>query len=189
MRILLLALALVVADTAQAATIHIVAFGDSMTAGYLIPLKDAYPAQLQKALRDKGYDVEVRNAGINGDTTAQALQRFDETIAPGTDIVIIEFGLNDQRQHVSAAAIHARLGEIIRSLRARHLQVLVIGFRSLDLSAVAKANDVPYQQWSLPLGKYRARDGVHFNAQGNAIVVRQVLPTVEALMARVPTAR
>ena len=62
---------------ASARTIQIVACGDSATAGWLVAHQDAYPAQLQAALRKKGYDVTVANAGVNGDTTADALKRFD----------------------------------------------------------------------------------------------------------------
>jgi acyl-CoA thioesterase-1 len=175
--------------TAHAAAIHIVAFGDSATAGYLVPRKDAYPAQLQAALRAKGYDAEVRNAGVNGDTTAGALRRFDSAIAPETDIAIVEFGTNDLRLRAPLKTVQARLSEIVRTLRARHIQVLVVGLGRLDLSAVAKANGVPYAQWRLPPGKYRARDGAHFNAEGYAIVVRQMLPAVEALIARAKAAR
>ena len=72
-----------------------------MTAGWLVARKDAYPAQLQAALRKKGHDVVVDNAGINGGTFADALLHFDEAIAPGTDIALIEFGTNDLRQHMS----------------------------------------------------------------------------------------
>ena len=67
---------------AQARAIRIVAFGDSATAGYLVARNEAYPAQLQAALRKKGYDVIVENAGLNGDTTAGALRRFDAAIGP-----------------------------------------------------------------------------------------------------------
>jgi acyl-CoA thioesterase-1 len=80
---------------ASARPIHIVAFGDSSTAGYLVAHRDAYPPQLQAALRNKGYDVVIDNAGITGDTTAGALRRFDQAIPPGTDIAIVEFGTND----------------------------------------------------------------------------------------------
>jgi hypothetical protein len=81
--------------------------------------------------------------------------------------------------------MQARFTEIVRSLRARHIQVLLIGLGSLDLSAVAAAGEVPYQQWKLPPGRYRARDGAHFNAEGYAILVKRTLPQVEALIARV----
>jgi acyl-CoA thioesterase-1 len=172
----------VAASVAEAATIHIVAFGDSATAGYLVPQKDAYPAQLQRALRQKGYDVEVSDAGINGDTTAGALRRFDSAIAPGTDVAIVEFGTNDLRMRVPIKTVEARLSEIVRTLHARRVQVLLAGLGRLDLSAVGQANNVPYAQWTLPPGKYRARDGAHFNAEGYAILVRQMLPAIEALI-------
>ena len=185
-RLLLIAVMLLAAATAaQARTIQIVAFGDSTTAGYLVPLKNAYPAQLQTALRAKGHDAAVHNAGVSGDTTLGALHRFDMAIAPGTDIAIVEFGINDLRMGVPPKTIAARLSEIVRWLRTRHIQVLLIGFGRLDLSAVARSADVPYVLWSLPPGKYRVRDGAHFNAEGYAILVRQTLPLVEALIARV----
>jgi len=184
-RSLLVALALLAASAAaRADTIQIVAFGDSATAGYLVARKDAYPAQLQAALRAKGYDVEVHNAGVNGDTTAGALRRFDMAIAPGTHIAIVEFGSNDLRNRVPMKTIETRLTEIIRTLRARHIQVLVVSLGRLDLSAVARANSVPYAQWSLPPGQYRARDGAHFTAAGYAILVQRMLPAVETLIER-----
>jgi acyl-CoA thioesterase-1 len=185
-RLLLAAFGLLAAAaTARADTIQIVAFGDSATAGYLVARQDAYPAQLQAALRAKGHDVNVRNEGINGDTAAGALRRFDTAIAPGTDIAIVEFGTNDLRRGATKAAVRARVAEIVRSLRARHIQVLVIGLGTLDFSALARAGGALYVQWRLPPGQYRARDGAHFNAEGYAILVGRMLPQVEALIARV----
>ena len=182
----LVALALVLhATIATAATIQIVAFGDSATAGYLVPRSGAYPAQLQAALRKRGYDVAVRNEGISGDTSVGALRRFDMAIGPGTDIAIVEFGTNDLRHGASMKSVQARVAEIVRSLRARHIQVLVVGLGSLDLSKIADAGGALYAQWRLPRGKYRARDGAHFNAEGYAILVARMLPQVEALIARV----
>ena len=93
------------------------------------------PAQLQTLLRKKGYDVIVANEGISGDTTAGALKRFDAAIAPGTDIVLVEFGVNDLRQHVSPRRMRANLNEIVKTLRKRKIEVLLIGLGSLDLSA------------------------------------------------------
>ncbi|HEY5379170.1 MAG TPA: GDSL-type esterase/lipase family protein [Pseudolabrys sp.] len=184
---LIAALAFLIAAAANpsaAATIHIVAFGDSATAGYLVPHDKAYPAQLQALLRKKGYDVAVANRGVSGDTIEGALQRFGSAIAPGTNIAIVEFGTNDLRGGAPIRTVRARLTELIRSLRARGIQVLVIGLGKLDLAAVARANDVLYAQWTLPPGKYRARDGAHFNAEGYAIVIGRMLPQVETLIAR-----
>ncbi len=114
-----------------------------------------------------------------------ALRRFDSAIGPDTGIAIVEFGVNDLRRGSSLADIRARMNTIVRTLRARHIQVLVIGLGSLDLSAVAVANGALYAQWTLPRGKYRASDGQHFNAEGYAIVVARMLPAIEALIARV----
>jgi acyl-CoA thioesterase I len=169
---------------AQARTIHIVAFGDSATEGWLVPREQAYPAQLQALLRKKGYDVVVTNEGVSGDTTAGALARFDAAIAPGTDIALVEFGVNDLRQHMPPERMRANLNDIVQTLHKRGIAVLLIGLGSLDLSDVARANDVPYAQWKLPPGKYRARDHAHFNAEGYSIVIARMLPQVEELMQR-----
>jgi acyl-CoA thioesterase I len=170
--------------SAVAAPVHIVALGDSATAGYLVQRNQAYPAQLQAALHKKGHDVTVENAGVNGDTTTSALKRFDEAIAPGTDIAIVELGTNDLRQHVPPARMRANLSEIVKTLRARNIEVLLVGLGSLNLSDIARAQGVPYVQWTLPARKYRARDHAHFNAQGYALLVARMLPQVETLIAR-----
>jgi acyl-CoA thioesterase I len=172
------------AAAAQERLIHIVAFGDSATYGWLVPRKHAYPAQLQALLRKKGYNVVVENEGIPGDTTAGALRRFDAAIGPDTAITLVEFGTNDLRAHVPARRMRANLSEIVRILRKRGIGVLLIGLGSLNLADVARANHVPYAQWKLPPGKYRARDHAHFNAQGYSIVIARMLPQVEALIAR-----
>jgi acyl-CoA thioesterase-1 len=165
--------------------VHIVAFGDSATEGWLVPRRDAYPAQLQALLRKKGYDVVVDNAGLSGDTTAGALRRFDSAIGPGTDIVLVEFGTNDLRMHVPAKRMRANLNEIIQTLRKRGIEVLLIGLGRLNLADVARQNRVLYAQWTLPRGQYRARDHQHFNAKGYAILSARMLPQVEALIRQV----
>jgi acyl-CoA thioesterase-1 len=170
---------------AVAAPVEIAAFGDSATAGWLVPRRQSYPAQLQAALRAKGYDVIVKNAGRAGDTARAALRRFDDAIDPGTAICVLEFGTNDRRQGASAKVVEARIATLIRALRARRIAVLVIGLGQLDLGPVARANHVAYAQWRLPPGQYRARDGAHYNAAGYKIVVGRMLPQIEALLAAV----
>jgi acyl-CoA thioesterase-1 len=174
---------------ALAAPLKIVALGDSATAGWLVPRKDAYPAELQRQLRAKGYDVVVKNAGISGDTSAGALHRLDLAVDPDTGIVLVELGTNDLRLHIPAAAMRANVTEIVRTLQRRRIAVLLIGLGSLDLSGVARATHVPYAQFRLPPGKYRARDHAHFNAEGYRIVVARLLRQVEALIAEIKTRR
>ena len=186
LKLLLAGLLLVaLAQAAEARPVHIVAYGDSMTAGWLVARKDAYPAQLQAALRKKGYDVIVANAGINGGTFTDALLNFDQAIGPETDIALLEFGTNDLRARASMKTVRERLAEIVRSLRARKIDVLVIGFASLKLGDVARAENVAYSEWNLPPGKYRARDHAHYNAQGYSIVVARMLPQVETMLKHV----
>jgi lysophospholipase L1-like esterase len=182
--LLTLFIALLAPAAAQARTVHIVAFGDSATEGWLVPREQAYPAQLQALLRKKNYDVVVANEGISGDTSAGALKRFDAAIAPGTDIVLVEFGTNDLRQHVSPQRMRANISAIVQTLRKRKIEVLLIGLGSLDLADVARATGVPYAQWTLPPGKHRARDHAHFNAEGYGILLAQTLPQIEQLMQR-----
>ena len=182
----LAALLLLLTATAAIATpVKIVALGDSATAGWLVAKKDAYPAELERQLRAKGHQVEIRNAGVSGDTSAGALKRLDIAVDPDTDIVLVEVGTNDLRLHVPAVKMRANIAEIVRTLQKRRIAVLLIGLGPLDLSAVARANNVPYAQFKLPPGKYRARDGAHFNAEGYRIVVARMLPQVEALIAAV----
>jgi len=170
---------------AQARTIHIVAFGDSATEGWLVKRDEAYPAQLQAVLRKKGYEVVVTNKGLTGDTTVGALERFDTAIASGTDIALVEFGTNDLRLRLPREQVRGNLDKIVKSLKSRGIETMLIGLGSLDLADIARANDVPYAQWKLPPGQYRARDHAHFNAEGYSIVIDRMLPQVEELIARV----
>ena len=174
---------------AQAAPLKIVALGDSATAGWLVAKKDAYPAELERQLRAKGHDVIVKNAGISGDTSAGALHRLDLAVDPDTKIVLVEVGTNDLRLHVPAAKMRANVTEIVHTLQKRHVAVLLIGLGSLDLSAIARATHVPYAEFKLPPGQYRARDHAHFNAEGYRIVVARILPQVETLIRDVRTPR
>ncbi len=189
----LAALLIVVVGTgvfaAQAAPLKIVALGDSATAGWLVARTDAYPAELQRQLRAKGHDVVVKNAGISGDTSAGALHRLDFAVDPDTKIVLVEVGTNDLRLHIPAAKMRANVAEIVRVLQKRRIAVLLIGLGSLDLSGIARAAHVPYAQFRLPPGKYRARDHAHFNAEGYRIVVARMLPQVEALLAQIKASR
>jgi acyl-CoA thioesterase I len=185
-RLFIAACVLLLAPTAASArTIRIVAFGDSATEGWLVPREQAYPTQLEALLRKRGHDVTVVNEGISGDTTAGALRRLDQAIAPGTNIALVEFGVNDLRQQVPPQRVHNNLNEIVRTLRRRGIEVLLIGLGSkLDLSDVARANGVPYAQWALPPGQYRARDNAHYNAEGYAILLARTLPQIEELITR-----
>ena len=106
----------------------IVAFGDSLTAGYLLGPDEGFVPQLQKALRAKGHtDVEVRNAGVSGDTSAGGLTRLDWSVGSETDAVILELGANDALRGIDPALTRQNLDQMIRTLQARHIRVLLVG--------------------------------------------------------------
>ena len=110
--------------------IRIVAFGDSLTAGFGLRPSQAFPAQLQKELRARGHNVVVDNAGVSGDTTAAGLARLDWAIGDDADAVILEFGANDALRGIDPKVTRANLQKIVAKLNARRIPVLLAGMRA-----------------------------------------------------------
>jgi acyl-CoA thioesterase-1 len=108
--------------------ITIVALGDSLTAGYGLSRKQAYPALIAEKMRNAGYEFEVVNAGWSGDTTAGGLRRLPEILRTRKkiDIFILELGINDAFRGVSIEQMRANLQAIIDQVRARHPDVAII---------------------------------------------------------------
>lgn len=187
---------------ARAEPVRIVAFGDSLTAGYGLAREDAFPAKLAKALQAKGYDVAITNAGVSGDTTAAGLARLDWSVPQGTEAVILELGANDALRGVAPAIIRSNLDAIIARLRARHIEVLFAGMyapRNLGPEYVA-AFDRIYRDLANKYGlllvpffldgvagdaSLNQPDGIHPTREGVEIIVQKILPPVEALIRRV----
>lgn len=183
---------LLLASAAQAEPIRIVAFGDSNTAGFRLLAKNTYPAQLERALRAKGYDVRVKNSGVSGDTTSMGLRRIDKAVPEGTHIAIVYFGRNDLRWGVEPEKLRARIDTIVRHLRARNIEVLLIGLRTFDLADVATAEGAFYYpdfftgivdngekdpRYTLVLDPIQ-----HLNTAGYAVVVGHLTPIVETML-------
>lgn len=199
--LLLLACLVLLVSPARAAPLRIVALGDSLTAGYQLAPTDAFPAKLQAALRAKGYDVEVVNAGVSGDTAANGLARLDWSVPAETDAVIVELGANDMLRGLDPARTRATLAEILARLRARGLPVLLAGMRASpnlgpdyvaafdaiypDLAGHYGALLYPFFLDGVALDQaYTLPDGLHPTARGVDVIVARILPSVEALMSR-----
>ncbi len=199
--LLLLACLVLLVSPAWAAPLRIVALGDSLTAGYQLAPTDAFPAKLQAALRAKGYDVEVVNAGVSGDTAANGLARLDWSVPAETDAVIVELGANDMLRGLDPARTRATLAEILARLRARGLPVLLAGMRASpnlgpdyvaafdaiypDLAGHYGALLYPFFLDGVALDQaYTLPDGLHPTARGVDVIVARILPSVEALMSR-----
>ena len=116
--------------TGEARTVQLVAFGDSLTAGYLLPQDQALPAVIERLLKAKGLDIAVTNGGVSGDTTADGLARIDWTIPDGTDGVILALGANDMLRGLDPAIPRANLAAIMQRLKERRIAILLVGMRA-----------------------------------------------------------
>lgn len=149
---------------AGAKTWRIVAIGASNTQGFYIGKDNAYPAQLQQLLKQKGIDAEVTNAGVPFDTTSAMLRRIDEDVPKGTDIAILQPGANDRRFFVSKEQRAANLAEMERKLKARGIRV------------VTYDEDIPL--------KYYTFDFIHLTREGHTMIANWLLPRVTAIVGR-----
>lgn len=180
----------------------VVAFGDSLTAGFLLKPDESFPAQLAGALAAKGYTVEMSNAGVSGDTTAAALERFDWAIPPGTEAVILELGANDALRGQPPAEAKANLEAIITRLKERNITILLAGMRAptnwgpdyqrefdamyTDLATRHGLILYPFFLEGVALDKsLNLDDGLHPNAKGIARIVENIMPKVEELLRQV----
>ena len=110
--------------------VKLVAFGDSLTAGYRLPADAAFPAVLERMLKAKGRDVQIANAGVSGDTTTGGLDRLDWSVPDGTDGVILELGANDMLRGTDPAVAKRNLAAMLDALKARHIPVLLAGMQA-----------------------------------------------------------
>ena len=180
--------------------------GDSLTAGYGLPGDEAFPARLQKALRAKGYDVKIVNAGVSGDTASGGLDRLAWSVPQGTEAVILELGANDMLRGVDPNVTKTALGKILGQLAGRHIPVLLAGMKSsrnmgADYArafdaiypALASTHSVIFYPFFLDGvaadPKLNQGDGMHPNAAGVDVIVKRMLPSVEELIARARKAR
>src|SRR5215467_14280515 len=186
--------------------INIVAFGDSLTAGYGLAANESFPVQLQRALTAKGLAVNVVNAGVSGDTTTGGLARLDWSIPDGTDGVILELGANDALRGFDPAITRKALDAMLHRLQERKISVLLCGmvappnmgaeysraFNAIypDLAAQTGAILYPFFLTGVAADpKLNQRDGLHPTAAGVAVIVGHILPQVEELIARAKESR
>jgi acyl-CoA thioesterase-1 len=205
MRLVILACFAVLAMSAaaKAEPYKIVGFGDSLMAGYGLDAGQGFPEKLEKALRDKGHDVVIVNAGVSGDTTSGGLSRLDWSIPDGSQLVILELGANDMLRGIGPDVTEKNLDAMLARLKERDITVLLAGMRAApnlgpDYQA---AFDTIYPRLAEKHGvalypffldgvaadrAYLLEDGMHPNAQGIDRMVEKVLPAVEKLLAERP---
>jgi acyl-CoA thioesterase-1 len=179
----------------------IVAMGDSLTEGLGVPEEKAYPALLQKALRDKGYDYRVVNAGISGETSSGARSRIEWVLRMKPDIIILETGANDGLRGLDPELIRRNIRDIIDAFTSEGIVVVLAGMKTLPnlgpaysktfagvYTDVGGDKDVILIPFILEgvagVPKMNQSDGIHPTADGYARVVEHILPYVTEAIAR-----
>jgi acyl-CoA thioesterase I len=179
--------------------VKMVVLGDSLSAGLGLPARAAFPARLQKALSDKGMKVDMVNAGVSGDTASGGRDRLDWSVAEGTDAVIVELGANDALRGTDPAVTRAALADILKRLKDRKVAVLLCGMvappnygseYAAKFNAIypelSKSLDVPLYPFFLEGvaadAKLNQADGIHPTAEGVDIIVKNIMPAVEAFL-------
>jgi acyl-CoA thioesterase I len=205
--ILVLIVALMTAQTVSAQTsppagtkpIKMVVLGDSLSAGLGLSASAAFPERLQKALKDKGIDVDMTNAGVSGDTSSGGRDRLDWSVPDGTDVVILELGANDALRGLDPKVTREALSDILTRLKARKIAVLLCGMVAppnygSDYAArfnaiypdLAASFGVPLYPFFLEGvaadAKLNQADGMHPTPEGVDVIVKNILPSVEALV-------
>jgi acyl-CoA thioesterase-1 len=197
--VLKVALALAILQGAPAATANdacrIAVLGDSLATAYGLAVEAGFPAQLQNRLRAEGYDCAVLDAGVGGDTTAGGLARLDWALADRPSHVIVELGGNDGLRALPPEQMEQNLDAIVRRLREDGVAVLLAGMLAppnlgrtygqafeAAFARVAERHKVPLYRFFLEgvAGDPRLNqpDGIHPTAEGIAVIVERILPTV-----------
>ena len=196
------AVVLAAASPAAARTIRLVVLGDSLTAGLGLPPGKAFPDRLQAALRARGLDVDVLNAGVSGDTAADGLGRYDWAVPANADALIVELGANDMLRGLEPEATKKALSAILDKARAARLPTLIAGMRAAPnlgaeydrafdaiYPALAKGHDVALYPFFLDgvAGdpKLNQADGMHPTAEGVDAIVERIAPSVEEILKQV----
>ncbi|MCT8989097.1 arylesterase [Chelativorans sp. SCAU2101] len=189
------------AAPAMAEPFRIIGFGDSLMAGYQLAPGESFPEQLEKALAARGHEVTVTNAGVSGDTTSGGLSRLDWSVPDGTDLVILELGANDMLRGLSPSATEKNLEAMITRLKERGVNILLVGMYAAPnlgpdyqeafnaiYPRLAEKHDLPLVPFFLEgvagNAAMQLDDRMHPNAQGVALMVENVLPAVEPLVAK-----
>ena len=183
----------------------IAAFGDSLTEGYAVDKQDAFPAQLGDFLYEDGYNIGIINAGKTGDTTRDALGRFQAVLAQMPDIMIIQFGVNDVIKGVPIGETEKNLSRMVASAQKNEIAVLLAGINvprvspqvnPADYAAmyrrIAKKYGVPlYPNFTAGVADYSTlqfnkqflgTDEMHPNVDGIGVIAEGILPYVKEIL-------
>ena len=175
---------------------RILAFGDSLFAGYGLKEGESYPARLEIALRARGINARVTNAGVSGDTTAAGLSRIDWSVPDGTRLVVLELGANDMLRGLPPEQTRRNLDTMLKRLTDRGIAVVLAGMMAAPnlgpaygtsynaiFPDLAKKYNVPLVPFFLDgvvgVSGLQIDDGIHPNPKGVDVMVQRSLPVIE----------
>jgi acyl-CoA thioesterase-1 len=178
---------------------RIVVLGDSLTAGLGLAPAEAYPALLQRRLADEGFDYEVVNAGVSGDTSAGGLSRLDWSLDGDVRVLVLALGANDGLRGLPTDALERNLAQIIERAQARGVTVVLAGMEAPPNYGreYARAFRAVYpalaKQYGLPLVPFlldgvggvpglNQSDGIHPNGEGARVLADNVWSVLEPLL-------
>lgn len=190
-----------VQSIARAQEVTVLALGDSLTAGYGLGPGDGLTDVLQAALRTKGHDVRIINAGVSGDTTRGGLARLDWALAEAPDLVMVALGGNDMLRGLEPSESFENLNAILAKLAERGTPVLLAGMLApanmgasyqSEFDAIypklAERYDVVFYPFFLDgvalSPSLNQPDGLHPNKQGVEVMAEKLIPYVEQLLGR-----
>lgn len=178
----------------------IVAFGDSLTAGFGLTEKESYPYLLQEKLKTDGYNYEVVNAGVSGDTSIGGLERIDWVLEQeNVRILILELGANDLLRRMPVDKMKKNLAKIIEKAQAKKIEVLLCGMLAPtnvgsayqreftmafpDLASEYKVKFVPFLLENVAMNKdLNQADGIHPNARGEVIMTENIYTVLKPML-------
>jgi acyl-CoA thioesterase-1 len=177
----------------------IVAFGNSLTAGLGVAPDESYPAQLAQRLLESGFQYEVINAGVSGETSAGGVRRIEWILKSQPTVVILELGVNDGLRGLPLKQTYTNLHTIIERLKAEGVMVILAGMRipvnyGEDYTGeFFEMYERLAQEFALPLIPFFLEgvaaqpglnqvDGVHPTGEGYTIVTQNVWHTLEPIL-------
>lgn len=186
----------------SSARAKIVAFGDSLTAGFGLTEKESYPYLLQEKLNADGFAYEVINAGVSGDTSIGGLERIDWVLEQdGVEILILELGANDLLRRMPVARMKQNLTKIIEKAQTKNVRVLLCGMLAPpavgaeyqrdyvavfpDLADQYDIEFLPFLLENIALQKnLNQADGIHPNAEGARVMTDNIYKALKPMLSR-----
>lgn len=179
----------------------ILAFGDSLTAGFGVPEPENYPSRLQVFLKEEGYPHRVVNAGVSGDTTAGGVRRINWLLKQKPEIVILALGANDGLRGLSIEEMYSNLKQIIEICRDHQAKVLLAGMKIppnygeeysrefvdvyIQLSQEFELRLLPFLLEGVAAKReYTQADGIHPLGPGYEIVAAMVWKHLEPMLVK-----